>query len=336
MIITFECLFVTPCGAKQRITECSSVRPQVNIGIEDVNDNAPEFDSGTVRISVPENVELGIPLYAAHARDRDSELNGVVHYRLAGVTGGGGGGGADGGGGGGGGPSGLFAIDSRLGHLTLARHLDYETAQRHSLVVVATDAGDPPLSANLSVLVEVQDVNDNPPVFERPEYSVNVLESLPVNSQVLQVTAVDLDTGNNARLTYRLLKSGEGDGEGDGDGDSDDAVFGVFPNSGWVYLRQALDREARDRFVLTVAATDNGTPAGTATARVTVTVLDANDNDPRFSRDEYDFAVEENLPRGALVGRLTASDADLDANAALRFHLIPANSSFQVNPVTGE
>jgi protocadherin-16/23 len=78
----------------------------------------------------------------------------------------------------------LFAVDSRLGHLTLARHLDYEAAHRHSLVVIATDTGEPPLSANLTVLVEVQDVNDNRPVFERAEYAVEVLESLPVNSQV--------------------------------------------------------------------------------------------------------------------------------------------------------
>lgn len=125
-----------------------------------------------MRISVPENVELGIPLYAAHARDRDSGRNGVVRYRLASK--------------GSSQTSGrLFSIDPRLGHLTLARHLDYENAQRHSLVVLATDTGETPLSANLTVLVEVQDVNDNQPVFERAEYSVNILESLAVNSQVL-------------------------------------------------------------------------------------------------------------------------------------------------------
>lgn len=293
---------------------------QVNIVIEDVNDNAPEFDSSTVRISVPENVDLGTPLYAAHARDRDTGRNGAVRYRLAGGGGGVGGGKA--------GPA-QFSVEPRLGHLTLARRLDYEAATRHSLVIVATDDGEPPLSASLSVVVEVQDVNDNPPVFERAEYTVSVLESLAANSQVLQVTAVDLDTGNNARLTYRLLPT-----EGAGGGGDD--VFGVFPNSGWLYLRSGLDRETRDRYLLTVAATDNGAPAGSATTRVVVTVLDANDNDPHFSRDAYDFAVEENLPRGAHVGRLQASDADLDANAAIRYHLIPGNTSFQVNPVTGE
>ena len=144
---------------------------QVNIGIEDVNDNAPEFDSSTVRISVPENLELGIPLYAAQARDRDSGRNGIVRYRLTSAAGGSS-------------TGGLFAVDPRLGHITLVRHLDYETAQRHSLIVHATDTGEPPLSANLTVLVEVQDVNDNRPVFERVEYTVDVLESLPVNSQV--------------------------------------------------------------------------------------------------------------------------------------------------------
>lgn len=145
-----------------------------------MNDNPPEFESSTVRISVPENVELGTPLYVANAHDRDSGKSGVVTYRLSNI--------------GGGGDStqdsssqstaNLFSIDSRTGHLTLSRHLDYETTQRHSLIVTATDSGEPPLAANLTVLVEVQDVNDNPPVFERNEYAVKVSESTPINSQV--------------------------------------------------------------------------------------------------------------------------------------------------------
>lgn len=141
---------------------------QVNIEIEDVNDNAPEFESSTVRISVPENVDTGVALYAAHARDLDSGANGVVRYKIAS----------------GGASSGLFEVHPKTGHLTLKRHLDYETAQRHTLVVTATDTGIPALSANLTILVEVQDVNDNPPVFEQAEYAVEVLETLPVNSQV--------------------------------------------------------------------------------------------------------------------------------------------------------
>jgi protocadherin-16/23 len=117
---------------------------------------------------------------------------------------------------------------------------------------------------------------------------------------------------------------------------NEDNIFGIFPNSGWIYLRQPLDRESRYHYTLTVAATDNGTPAGTATSRVSVNVLDANDNDPVFTQEAYEFNVEENLARGAQVGRVAATDADLDVNAAVRYSLIPSNTSFQINPVTGE
>lgn len=148
-----------------------------------MNDNSPEFESSTVRISVPENVETGTPLYAAHARDRDSGSNGVIRYKIANAASNGG----------------LFEVDTKTGHLTLKRHLDYEIAQRHSLIITATDTGIPPLSANLTILVEVQDVNDNPPVFEQAEYSVKVLETLPVNWQVSRLPSAG-DTQRSAQI----------------------------------------------------------------------------------------------------------------------------------------
>lgn len=146
---------------------------QVNIEIEDVNDNAPEFGSNNVRISVPEDIEPGTPLYQAHAIDKDSGENGVVRYSLlfgkksSSST-----------------SKDFFKMDSILGHLTLTKRLDYEMNQRHSLVIVATDSGIPTLSSNMTLIIEVQDVNDNAPIFERSEYYVNVIESLPINSQV--------------------------------------------------------------------------------------------------------------------------------------------------------
>jgi protocadherin-16/23 len=113
-------------------------------------------------------------------------------------------------------------------------------------------------------------------------------------------------------------------------------LFGIFPNSGWIYLRGMLDRETLDRYDLTVLASDNGTPSSTATTRVIVNIMDANDNDPKFLKNSYEFSVEENLRRGSVVGVIQAKDADLDINAAIRYSLIPSNSSFQINPVSGE
>lgn len=150
--------------------------------------------------------------------------------------------------------------------------------------------------------------------------------------QILQVTAVDLDTGNNARLTYRLIIENTTTNQYIHDND----LFGIFPNSGLLYLKDNLDRETRDRYDLTIAAMDNGTPSLTATTHVIIIVLDANDNDPKFLRDKYEFQIEENLRRGSYVGTLTATDADMGMNAVIRFTLIPSNTSFQVNSVTGK
>ena len=112
---------------------------------------------------------LGVPLYSVTARDLDSGRNGLVRYLLRP------------------GAASLptpFAVDPRLGHLTLTRHLDYEASHRHTVMIIATDQGEPPLSTNMTVLVEVQDVNDNAPKFERLEYSVSVSEVTAINTQV--------------------------------------------------------------------------------------------------------------------------------------------------------
>ncbi|XP_058056650.1 protein dachsous [Anopheles bellator] len=297
---------------------------QVNIDIEDVNDNPPEFESNTVRISVPENVETGSPLYEANAQDRDSGMSGVIAYRLAAT----------------GHDNGLFSIDSRSGHLTLARPLDYESVQRHTLVVTASDSGTPTLSTNLTILVEVQDVNDNAPIFEKHEYAIKVIESTPSNSQILQVSATDADTGNNARLTYKILgddyqRTGKSTQPASPDQPVSE-IFGIFPNSGWIYLRTRLDREVKERYNITVIVSDNGVPTLTATAHVIVTILDANDNSPIFAKTLYEFEIEENMRRGAVIGTVAATDADAGINAVVRFSLIPSNTSFQINPVSGE
>lgn len=165
------------------------------------------------------------------------------------------------------------------------------------------------------------------------------------------MTAIDLDTGNNARLTYwivggsQLFHHRQGDNStiiaGDytksvyTDNDNISELFGIFPNNGWIYLRRTLDRESCELYDITVLASDNGTPPRNATTHIIVNVLDANDNDPTFSRDSYEFTVEENVRRSTIVGTISAADADLDLNAEIRYNLIPNNTSFHINPNTG-
>lgn len=167
----------------------------------------------------------------------------------------------------------------------------------------------------------------------------------------MQVTATDLDTGNNARLTYRIIsgsqifhsknddkiraKNGIPKGNIQAAANITD-IFGIFPNNGWIYLRSELDRETCEYYDLTVVVNDNGTPSASATTHVIVNVLDANDNDPSFLHDSYEFTVEENARRNTIIGAVSASDVDLGINAEIKYNLIPDNTSFHVNPSTGE
>lgn len=161
-------------------------------------------------------------------------------------------------------------------------------------------------------------------------YNLFMCHSTEMFFQILQLTAVDADTGNNARITYRIITSNTSIDA------SSNQVFGMFPNSGWLYLRSTLDRETKSRYNLVVAASDNGTPSQTATTRITIEVLDTNDNDPVFDKEFYEFSLEENLRRGTSVGKINASDPDIGLNSAIRYSLIPNNSSFMINPMTGE
>lgn len=139
----------------------------MELNVEDVNDNGPTFPTSSVRISVAESHPLHAPLYVAHATDPDIVPSHPIRYALGQNS------------------NDLFGIDARSGELYLSRRLDYETQQRHGLLIRALDGGG--LSANLSLSVEVQDVNDNPPVFERNEYHVEVPEGAKLDSQVRKI-----------------------------------------------------------------------------------------------------------------------------------------------------
>lgn len=142
--------------------------------------------------------------------------------------------------------------------------------------------------------------------------------------QILEIQAIDKDTGNNARITYRILSN------------STEDFFKVQSSTGWVYLSKTLDRETTDKHRMVITATDNGLPPLSATASLVVNVIDANDNDPVFTNAAYEFQVEENKRTGAFVGKIAASDADLGDNAVLRYSLFPSNTSFNIHPVSGE
>ncbi|KAH9507815.1 Protocadherin-11 Y-linked [Bulinus truncatus] len=210
----------------------------------------------------------------------------------------------------------LQPMDQNQYKVILSKRLDREQAGFHSVSVLCIDAGDLPLNDTANFLVEVQDENDNPPLFDSVVYTADVTEG-PVNidnSVILRVHASDRDIGPNAQITYRLS-------------DRTDTDFGIS-RDGELYVARArgLDREDKvkgPRRELTLLAIDGGNPALTATSTVVVNIRDVNDNAPKFSEPVYYFNVPENSQNGRVVNSLSATDDDTDMNAVFYFKMAP-------------
>lgn len=156
---------------------------------------------------------------------------------------------------------------------------------------------------------------------------MTVPESLPVDSKIFQVIALDEDTGNNARISYGL------DGDGSDDGGS---MFYMFPHSGTLFLKHMLDREVKDHYEVKVTATDHGSPALSSTAVISIMVQDENDHAPVFDQKLYKFTLEENNKPGTIVGQVKATDEDVGENGAVFYSLQPPHGDFQIDARTGK
>ncbi|XP_058533804.1 protocadherin alpha-5-like [Ochotona princeps] len=183
------------------------------------------------------------------------------------------------------------------------------------------------------VEVEVRDINDNAPVFSRPEQRLFILESRLPGSLFPVEGASDLDIGANAELRYKL-NSNE---YFDLDVKSNEEGTNMLK----LVLKKPLDREETQEHRLLLTAVDGGRPELTGTVQLLVSVLDANDNAPEFDKPVYNIRLLENTPNGTLVIKLNASDADEGINKEIDYFisnlvLEEVKSKFVINSESGE
>uniref|UniRef100_A0A452UB42 Cadherin EGF LAG seven-pass G-type receptor 2 n=1 Tax=Ursus maritimus TaxID=29073 RepID=A0A452UB42_URSMA len=273
-----------------------SATAAVFLSVEDDNDNAPQFSEKRYVVQVREDVTPGAPVLRVTASDRDKGSNALVHYSIMS-----------------GNARGQFYLDAQTGALDVVSPLDYETTKEYTLRVRAQDGGRPPLS-NVSGLVTVQvlDINDNAPIFVSTPFQATVLESVPLGYLVLHVQAIDADAGDNARLEYRLAGVGH------------DFPFAINNGTGWISVAAELDREEVDFYSFGVEARDHGTPMLTASASVSVTILDVNDNNPTFTQPEYTVRLNEDAAVGTSV--VTVSAVDRDAHSVITYQITSGNT----------
>lgn len=104
-----------------------------------------------------------------------------------------------------------FSIDSKSGAVFALKSLDREEIDSYNLTIIAEDSGNPSRLSTSYILINILDVNDNPPEFLQKVYVVNVEEDTPVDVDILRVQAISKDSGNNAEIRYKLLKKSDDD-----------------------------------------------------------------------------------------------------------------------------
>ncbi|KAM6931595.1 protocadherin-16-like [Lycodopsis pacificus] len=286
---------------------------RVHITIADINDNPPVFlPSSSESLLLPEHTEMGTVVYRVQAEDGDSGVNGQLNFDLSS-------------------PSGIqrtFSIERSSGEIRLVGSLNYEIAPRYDLQVIAKDGGVPQLSATFVLVVHVQAENDQGPVFDTLTYRVELKEGTPINTRFLQVRALNRETSGSgyfSPLAYHLRPDG------------DAAGFGIAADSGWLFVKNSLDREVKDMYLLTVLASQgHGQLKKTGSATVRISVTDENDNSPRLTQERVFMAARENLPAGTGFGHVTASDRDSGPNGRLSYRFLHPDRHFQINSHTGE
>ncbi|VDD75848.1 unnamed protein product [Mesocestoides corti] len=290
------------CFPIQIFNSCQDIL-NVDICVEDINDNAPKWDLESPQkndleliLRIPENMPVGNSLELPSAVDLDSGPNKLLTYEMRPKL-----------------PE--FEVvwndtSSRL-HLYLKVELDREEKSYYSFTITAFDGGIKPRSGSLDVIIQILDVNDNSPVFEKNIYFVSIPENTKALMPIVQVVAVDIDHGENAEVAYTISPLTDPEFA---------QLFVVDLSTGWITLKGKLDFEDYKEacISLTIVASDKGDPPRRSTCQVQMVVTDINDNAPQLLFEPISLTgfalVPENENPGRVVSVFTVIDEDSGVN----------------------
>ncbi|XP_008303737.1 protocadherin alpha-8-like [Stegastes partitus] len=278
----------------------------VTVIVLDSNDNHPTFSQEVYSVTIPENVEADTSVITVTATDLDEGANGEIEYFFGGqldrkIYD-------------------LFSLNKETGEIRVKGEIDFEKADVYKLDVQATDKGQPPMSADCRVIIKVLDKNDNKPEIEVTSLSNTVSENSKPGTVVSLISITDQDAGLNGKVICSL---------------SENVPFDLKPsfqdNMYSLVLKQHLDRESVPHYDITITATDCGQPPLSTFKTLSIDVSDVNDNMPEFQQNPIElYLVENNVP-GNTIFSVSASDKDLNENAALTYHIVRDESSQMKN-----
>lgn len=288
-----------------------SVSVPIHIKILDINDNPPEFDQHNYHASIVENLRLDppAPILQVQAKDPDQDINGAIHYSILS-----------------GNEGEVFNLDPVSGILYPHASLIGKPRQFHLVVEARDGDGNGQFTDRSAIDIEIQDVNQDKPVFIMPALA-NATVEVPENAAradylVMTVKAVDKDTGENGRVTYHLKVNNHNVQETD--------EFIIDSDTGELRTKMFLDREVKSKYELVLVAMDHGSPTWYETLRfLTVLLVDINDNRPEFpdsaSANPYRFYIKENSERNIRIGKIQAIDKDEGKHAKVYYYILSGN-----------
>ncbi|XP_035275813.1 cadherin-8-like [Anguilla rostrata] len=277
---------------------------EFTIKVQDINDNAPEFNNGPYHATVPEMSAVGTSVTKVTATDADDPVYGnsarLVYSILEGQP--------------------YFSIDPNSADIKVAlQAMDREMREEYLVVIQAKDMGGHMggLSGTTTVTITLTDINDNPPKFSKNLYEFTIPEDLGVGKPGGKVKANDRDVGENGRSTYSIIEGNERD------------FFEITTDpqtqEGILRLKKRLDFETQKFYALKVEATNirpnaqlDSVGQFKDTATVKVTVEDC-DEPPVFSRSTYTLDVHENATVNTVIGQVDARDPDITGSQVRYF-----------------
>ncbi|KAM3841808.1 LOW QUALITY PROTEIN: protocadherin alpha-3-like [Vipera latastei] len=278
----------------------------VEAEVKDMNDNAPVFSAREQILSIAEQI-TGTQFSLEGASDADIGTNALLTHRLS--------------------PNNHFVLDSGKDEdesksvvLVLKVPLDREESPVHHLVLTATDGGEPKLTGTVQLVINVLDVNDNPPVFNPSIYKVKLLENAAVGTLVIKVNAADLDEGMNKEIFYSFTNHVPLNFQ---------KFFSINSNTGEVIVEGGVDSEDRAIYDLQIEAEDKGFPPLSGHCQVIIEVLDINDSESELFVSSLLVPVLED-PLGTVVAPISVADRDSGDNGQIHCSLWPPRVPFQL------
>ncbi|XP_043106959.1 protocadherin beta-7-like isoform X37 [Puntigrus tetrazona] len=283
-------LTATDGGSPQR-----SGTAVIHITVLDANDNVPVFSESVYKVTLAENTPSGTEIIRVSATDADEGPNGEVTYEFSRISDK---------------AVKLFSIDKTTGQIVVIGEIDYEKVKKYEMGIYAQDTFG--LSSTAKVIIDITDVNDNPPRIILKSLNNPVSENSDPGTEVGIINVQDKDSGENRQIRCSVQQN---------------VPFKLNPsvkNYFSVVTTKALDREKESDYNITITATDGGSPPLSTSMTIHLFVSDVNDNPPVFEQQSYSAYISENNKPGTSVCSVSANDPDWRQNGTVLYSLVPS------------